>query len=291
MLRIKFQLGAVGGLSLLIFVSLVASSAEAGEKSKLEVIEYRGGIRNSNGNYRLERKYLNLLLSSLREKTGFAELHFDDADYLEIGNKENYVGGSNAARKLLLSALEGKILFKLEHHDRSEKVNFARLAESTIFRNMITKQEIEVRPLVIDFFDYDHLMGDRDVRHSFDQGMNVLHELVHGVYNLRDAVEDPNELGECENFVNTIRHDLGLPERQYYMARIYSALMPAGTIVQQAKLQFTRTKEKNGNLKTETVFLSWDVGRVGLVKADEQLLANKAKGVKATAQNTLLAVP
>lgn len=287
MLRIKFQLGAVRGLSLLMFVSLVASSAEAGEKSKLEVIEYRGGIRNSDGDYSLERKYLNLLLSSLREKTGFAELHFDDADYLEIGNKENYVGGSNAARKLLLSALEGKILFKLENHDRSEKVNFARLGASTIFRNMRTKQEIEVRPLVIDFFDYNHLIGDRDVRHSFDQGMNVLHELVHGVYDLRDAVEDPNELGECENFVNTIRHDLGLPERQYYMARIYSTLMPTGTFVRQAKLQFMRTKEKNGNLKTETVLLSWDVGRVGLVKADERLLANKAKGVKATAQSSV----
>lgn len=291
MLRIKFQSGAVRGLLLLMFVSLVASSAEAGEKSKSEVIEYRGGIKNSNGDYRLERKYLNLLIASLREKTGFAELHFDDADYLEIGNKENYVGGSNAARKLLLSALEGKILFKLENHDRSEKVNFAHLGESTIFRNMRTKQEIEVRPLVIDFFDYNHLIGDSDVRRSFDQGMNVLHELVHGVYDLRDAVEDPNELGECENFVNTIRHDLGLPERQFYIARIYSALQPTGTIIRQAKLQFMRTKEKNGHLKTETVFLSWDVGRVGLVKVDERLLANKAKGVKATAQNTLLAVP
>ena len=70
------------------------------------------------------------------------------------------------------------------------------------------------------------------------------------------------------------------------MARIYKTSLPVGTIVRQAKLQFVRTKEKNGNLKTETVLLSWDVGRVGMIQVDENLLlANKAKGLKATAQS------
>ena len=283
MFKIKFQPEVIRGLSLLIFAALAVSFAKAEKKSKSEIIEYRGGLRNSNGQYRLEPKYLALLLASLQEKTGFTELSVDGSDYLVIGNNENFIGGSSAARKLLIAAIEGKTLFNLENHHRSDKVTFARLEKSTVFRNMATKKEVEVRPLILDFSDYDHLTGDRDVRHSFDVGINVLHELVHGVYHLRDAVEDPNELGECENFVNTIRRDLDMPEREKYIARLYKSALPQGIIVRRAELQFVRTKEKNGNLKTETVFLSWDTGKVGLVTANERLIAAKAKELKATA--------
>jgi hypothetical protein len=282
MLRIIFQLTVIRGLSLLIFISLGTSLAEAEKKSKSEIIEYRGGIRNSNGQYRLEPKHLNLLLASLREKTGFTELSVDSSDYVVIGNHEGFIGGSSAARKLLIAAVEGKILFNLESHYHSMKVNFAQLDESTLYRNISTKKEVEVRPLVLDFSDYDYLEGEREVRRSFDVGINVLHELVHGVYLLRDAVEDPNELGECENFVNTIRRDLGLPEREKYIARIYRAELTVSSIIRRASLQFARTKEKNGNLKTETVFLSWDTGKVGLVTAAERLIAAQAE-VKVTA--------
>ncbi len=283
MRRIKIQLEIIRSLSLLLLMSLMASIAEAEKKIKPDVMTYRGGIRNSNGQYRLEPKYVALLLENLREKTGFTELRFDAQDYLVVGDPEKFVGGSATARKLLLAGVEGKLLFNLENQHHSAQVNFARLDRSTTFRNMTTKLEVEVRPLVIDFFDYDHLSGDRDVRHAFDLGINFLHELVHGVYHLRDAVEDRNELGECEDFVNTIRRDLGLPERQKYMARIYKSAMPSGSFLQKAELEFTRTKEKNGTLKTERVFLSWDTQKVGAVMADEQLLANKAKGIKAIA--------
>ncbi len=283
MLSLKFQYEVARSLSLLVLISLIASVAEAEKKTKSETIAYRGGIRNSNGQYRLESKYQGLLLAGLQKKTGFTELHFDDSDYLVIGHEESFMAGSAAARKLLKAAIEGKTLFNLESHNRSANINFARLERSFIFRNMATSEEIEVRPLIIDFSDYDHLIGDRDVRHSFDLGINFLHELGHGVYHLRDAVDDPEELGDCENFVNTIRRDLGLPERQKYMARIYKSGMPAGSITQRAELPFTRTKEKNGNLKTETVFLTWETGKVGAVTADTQLLlAAKAKDVKAT---------
>jgi hypothetical protein len=284
MSRIKFQFEVTRSLSLLLLMSLMASIAEAEKKIKTDVMTYRGGIRNSNGEHQLEPKYLALFLENLREKTGFTGLRFDEHDYLVVDDPEKFVGGSATARKLLLAGMEAKLLFNLENHNRSAQVNFARLERSTTFRNMTTKLEVEVRPLIIDFSDYDHLSGDRDVRHAFDLGINFLHELVHGVYQLRDAVEDRNELGECEDFVNTIRRDLGLPERQKYLARIYKSGMPSGSFLQRAELEFTRTKEKNGRLKTETAILSWDIGKVGLVTVDEQLLiANKAKGIKATA--------
>ena len=79
MLRIIFPLIVIRSLSLLVFISLVASLAEAEKKSKSEIIEYRGGIRNSNGQYRLEAKQLALLLASLQEKTGFTELSVDSS--------------------------------------------------------------------------------------------------------------------------------------------------------------------------------------------------------------------
>jgi hypothetical protein len=124
MFKIKFPSEVIRGLSLLILMGLVSSITEAEKKSKSEIIEYRGGLRNSNGQYRLEPKYLALLLANLQEKTGFTELSVDGSDYLVIGNKENFVGGSSTARKLLLAAIEGKNLFNLESHYRSGQVNF-----------------------------------------------------------------------------------------------------------------------------------------------------------------------
>lgn len=282
MLTIHFQSTFIRSLSLLIFMSLVASQVGAEKKSKADIIEYRGGIRNSNGQYRLEPKYLNLLLASLQEKTGFSELSMDSSDYLVIGNKEAFVGGSSAARKLLIAAIEGLILFNLENHNGSGKVSFARLGMSTIFRSIVTKKEVDVRPLILDFSDYAHLSGEREICHSFDIGINLLHELAHGVYQLRDAVEGMNELGACENFVNTIRRDLNLPERERYIARVRKSVTVQGQTTLQAELQFSRSKEKNGKLKTETLLLSWDTGKVGFVSADARLSAAKAASLKAT---------
>ena len=282
MLTIHFQSTVIRSLSLLIFMSLVASQTEAEEKSKADNIEYRGGIRNSNGEYRLEPKYLNLLLASLQEKTGFTELSVDSSDYLVIKNKEVFVGGSRAARKLLIAAIEGLILFNLENHNGSGKVSFARLDMSTVFRNIETKKEVDVRPLMLDFFDYDHLIGEKENRHSFDVGMNTLHELAHGVYRLRDDVENKNDLGECENFVNTIRRDLNLPQRERYIAWVRQSVTAQGQIALQAELQFSRSKVKNRNLKTETLVLSWDTRKVGFVTPEAQLSSARATSMKAT---------
>ncbi len=285
MFRINSQDEIVKALLSLIFISVITQIAEAEKQAPIEAIEYRGGIRNSTGQYHLERKQQEILLAGLREKTGFTQLDFDASGYLKIGHQENFAGGSSAARKLLVAATESPILFNLENHNHSSEVSFARLAKSIIYRNMLTKAEIEVRPLIIDFSDYSQLLGDKDVMRSFDVGITVLHELVHGVYGLQDAVDDSNEIGECENLVNTIRRDLSLPERQSYIARLSPFNASSGTLVRRAELQFIRTKEVDGRRKTEWKILSWDAVKVGLVLADDKLLAGKSnrKGLKATA--------
>ena len=285
MFRINSQDEIVRALLSLLFISVITQIAEAEKPSPIEAIEYRGGIRNSTGQYRLERKQQEILLAGLREKTGFAELDFAESGYLKIGNQNNFAGGSSAARKLLVAATASPILFNLENHNHSSEVSFARLAKSIIYRNLLTKAEIEVRPLIIDFSDYSQLLGDKDVMRSFDVAITVLHELVHGVYRLQDAVDDSNEIGECENLVNTIRRDLGLPERQSYLARLSGSNPRPGFLTRRAELQFLRTKEKDGRLKTEREILSWDAVKVGLVMADDKSLSAKSnrKGLKTTA--------
>ena len=283
MLRHKFQFEAMRGLSLLIFLSLATSFAAAQKKSTAETIEFRGGLRNSNGAYRLEPKHLATLLASLRAKTGFTGLHFDDADYLVIGHQGNFVNGSGTARKLLSEAVEGKVLFRLESHNHSPQIKFAQLKTGAINQNMATKAIVDVSAIIIDFPDFDYLTGDREALRAFDLGFIVLHELVHGVYHLPDATENPRELGKCDEVVNKIRRDLGLPERQYYLARSHTSVTSYGSITKSA-LQFTQIKKNGGNLQTKTFYLFWETGKVGRVTNDEQLLsAVKVKNVKAAA--------
>src|SRR5262249_48841067 len=62
---------------------------------------YRVGLRNSPGQYRLGAKQLDILLVSLREKTGFLDMTFDENGFLTLGDQTKFSGGSATARALL----------------------------------------------------------------------------------------------------------------------------------------------------------------------------------------------
>ena len=123
---------------------------------------------------------------------------------------------------------------------------------------------MEHQSVRIDFSDFGKLMGPKEVLASFDLGMTILHELVHGVRKLHDSVNEWEEVGDCERYVNTMRKELGLPERQQYIARSHTVVSPVGWTIKIAELQFARTEFRNGKLKTDEYKLSWDVNRVGL---------------------------
>lgn len=248
--------GSLLGLSL-----VMARAEEAGEQ---DAYKYRAGVRNSPTKYRLNDKQLKLVLEQLQQKTGFTDLQFDATGFLVLEDPSRFTGGSATARALVLKAMSGPAQLILENHSYSLKVAFANLSDNLVYTNVTTKVQMEHRSIRIDFTDFNKLMGDKEALASFDLGIVLLHELVHGALNLQDSVDESEELGDCERYTNKIRKELQLLERQQYVARSRSVQVPHDRSVQLAELQFTQTNYQNGTHKTEAYILRWEVLKIGL---------------------------
>lgn len=85
------------------------------------------GVRNSTGALRLNAAQLQQVQASLRQKSGFAELGFDEQGTLTLGNRQHLAGGSATVRALLIAAVDGANRYELESHEHSPEVAFARL--------------------------------------------------------------------------------------------------------------------------------------------------------------------
>jgi len=225
---------------------------------------YRTGLRNSPAVQRLSAAQLQTLLDSLRHKTGFLEMSFDEAGFLTLGDRTRYVGGSASARELLVATVDGPRAFILEAHDRSPAVAFAHLRTGYTLTSLRTKTQIETELVRLDFADFVHLRGDREVVAAFDLGFAVLHELVHGVLRLDDAVGDTTQVGACDEYVNRMRRELKLPERQGYAPRLRPTHATAADRTRlRAELLFARKSAEANRARIERFYLSWDEEKVG----------------------------
>ncbi|HEX5080535.1 MAG TPA: hypothetical protein VFY40_00715 [Blastocatellia bacterium] len=235
------------------------SRAASGESSR-----YRGGLRNSPGEHKLNAKQLGAVLTSLREKTGLLEMRFDENGFLTLGDQTRFSGGSATARSLLYAVASMADAVDLESHMYSSQVAFARLATPISYYHYPTGTRIDVRPLEIDFSDLTKLRGASQAISAFDLGFMVLHELGHAAFALRDTPDDPKGLGECETLINRIRRELNLPERQRYVAQIYAApIAPNRGLTRLAELVFAREVEKQGRRQIEKFNLHWEAAAVG----------------------------
>ena len=226
---------------------------------------YRGGLRNSPGERKLNAKQLNAVLTSLRDKTGLLEMRFDENGFLTLGDQTKFSGGSATARSLLHKVTSMARAVDLESHMYSPEVAFARLAMPTVYFHYDSKVTIDVFPLEIDFTDLSKLRGSRQAISAFDLGFMILHELGHAAYGLRDVADDLQGLGECETLINRVRRELDLPERQSYVAQTYS-IPTHGAYrgsTKFAELIFARTVEKQGRTQIEKFNLSWEAAAVG----------------------------
>jgi hypothetical protein len=230
-------------------------------------MRFRGGLRNSNGARSLSNQRLQKVIESLRYKTGFLEMRFDDAGFLTLGDRRRLVGGSATARELLLSAVDGDKIFELEAHDSSPGVAFARIGSATSYIKFETSARIEMMPIQLDFSDFAQLRGEREVLVAFDIGFAILHELAHGALRLKDSVAR-NRLGDCDEHINLIRRELGLPERLNYSPIIHPKPMALAT-TGDAELIFVRVNRD----KTMTFYLRWDAMKV----ASSESLSTRAR--------------
>jgi hypothetical protein len=221
---------------------------------------YRPGMRNSFAGHPLSAEELNLALAQLRSKTGFTRMRFDEDGFLTIDDRSQIAGGSATARELLLAAVDGKKTILLQSRNRSPEVVFARVGPHTVFEGWQSTKQIEMAPIEIDFADFGHLRGERKALEAFDLGFAILHELCHAALEMRDPSEGVKAAGDCERIVNRIRRELGMPERQHYVAKIYQRTSSVTLNKIIGELIFAQT---NPGAKTKRLFLTWDAREVG----------------------------
>lgn len=228
---------------------------------------YRPGLRNSFVGHPLNAKELNLVLAHLRHKTGFVRMRFDEAGFLTIDDRSQIAGGSVTARELLLATVDGKKSINLQSHNRSPKVAFGRVSEGLSYAGWRSQEQIEVEHIEIDFADFNLLRGHRKAVEAFDLGFMVLHELCHAVLELRDPLGRGSAAGDCEKYVNRIRRELGMPERQQYGAAAYLRKIfpfsPTGRVAELIFAQAESGRAPGRGAKTKRLRLIWDVELVG----------------------------
>jgi hypothetical protein len=227
---------------------------------------YRAGLRNSDGDQRLDESQLRQVLESLRHKTGFQEMEFDKSGFLMLGDRTHVRGGSAIARELLVAAVDGHQAIELEEYHHSPDIAFARITSGIVFTHFQTKARIKVRQVQLDFSDFAELRGECEARVAFDLGFAVLHELVHGVLNLPDSADGTTELGACDERINRMRRELNLPERQRYSTQTQEVRYGMGGAKMQAELIFALSRAPLGRKGTKWFFLRWDMERVAYAR-------------------------
>lgn len=207
------------------------------------------------------------LAEKLRLITGLRGLSFDEHGVLHLGD-EQPDGGSQTARDFLTEAATGQNVIVLEDASNRQDVVFCRVVEGRWKGAAADKPPVFV--VLIDFADFERLMGDKAALAAFNVGWGVLHEIEHVVHDAVDA-HKLGEAGECESFINRMRRECGLAERTEY----YFTLLP-GTNDSDFKTKYVRIAfdlAHPGTNKKERHWLIWDAGLVGGLAEQKSLIA------------------
>lgn len=228
----------------------------------------------------LTNKQQTALLADLRRLTGFRGIESDEEGFLMLGDRTRVVGGSPTARALISAVVDGRDSFSIESHQKSPELAFARIRAKLDYVNTRTDPGLTRRfwSVEIDFHDYQELRGQADAIKAFDPALNLLHELAHPVMHLRDSDGGADSLGDCERYINQIRRELGLAERQSYAPATERVATPYGTgqrIV--GELIFVRTDPGNRTRKFRLTFDVANVCAVNLGKPDSRAIREIAQ--------------
>ena len=206
------------------------------------------------------------LANKLRTITGWRELEFDKSGSLRTGENEA-VGGSDTARNLLSKALSGPNILILEDASNRPDVVFCKVIPGR-WKDKSSSQVPPVHVVLIDFADFDHLMGDRPALSAFDPAWGLLHEIDHVIENSADS-DKLGRAGHCEDHLNQMRRELGLPERSEYFFTFFPQTEFSGFSTRYVRLAFDQKDASSG--KQRRYWLIWDATLVGGLNESKQI--------------------
>ena len=206
----------------------------------------------------VSRSHREELLTRLRVITGWSSLSFDHDGSLRLGESQS-TGGSESARLLLAQAVAGPNVVVLEDASSRTDVAFCRVVRGRWVRGESNKPPAFV--VLIDFTDFHQLSGDAEARAAFDVGWGLMHELDHVVKD-SDDTSDAKGLGDCEEHINRMRLEVGLPVRvEYFFTRTYLKA-DSNFNARYVRLSFERQAKR--------YWLVWDAATVGGLHGDGQ---------------------
>jgi hypothetical protein len=218
------------------------------------------------------------LLNKLRKITGWTKLRFAADGGLIIDTNEP-VSGSKSARNLLAKAIAGDDVIVLEDASSRPDVAFCRVVPGRWLNGNSAKPAAYV--VLIDFTDFEQIVGDEQARASFDVGWALLHELDHVVMNSEDpgteAVDVNEHVGECEIHINRMRDELGLPLRASYFFTASNLKADPNFNTRFVRLPFEQKDASSRRVKR--YWLTWDFAAVGGFSSSLNRLARSSADI------------
>lgn len=197
------------------------------------------------------------LASKLRAITGWQGIGFDQNGALQVGAREAR-GGSQTARNLVAQALSGTNVIVLEDASNRQDVVFCRVVSGRWKHHSSEMPPTFI--VLIDFADFNHLMGDEPALRAFDAGWAVLHEIDHVVNDSADS-SLANDAGECENHINVMRTECDVPLRSEYFFTYFPYAQQSNVRTRLVRLAFDR--EDPVSRKRRRYWVMWDAMLVG----------------------------
>jgi hypothetical protein len=208
------------------------------------------------------------LENKLRKITGWLDLTFDGDSILQVGNRQSS-GGSKSARELIAKAIDGQHVVVVEDASKRADVVFCQVVKG-VWKGNATARSVYI--VLIDFFDFEHVIGDQRALSSFDVGWGFLHELDHVVNDSSDP-SSARETGECETHINRMRQECDVPQRAGYFHTPFPKANDSSTLARLVRLGFVQ--EDPVENKKKHYWLLWDANLVGSTDKAKQIAGMK----------------
>lgn len=205
------------------------------------------------------------LISKLRIITGWPDLKFDEHGFLRIESADA-VGGSKSARALLTAVIYGPNLVLIQDASKRSDVVFCKVSQAR--RKKAAAEAPPVYSLLIDFADFDQVIGDSLALSAFNVGWGFLHELDHVANNSSDG-DVMGETGICEDNINLMRRECNLPQRVDYFFTLLP--LPCNDVFVTKFVRLAFEEDNHLQKKKKRYWLIWDATLVGGLEKSQQI--------------------